>query len=104
MASAAKEIEGVQKLVTESKITQNELYNALDKPDVVKFTGIKGDAVEAYRQLFGRFREQANALGLKVAERKNYVPHFMKDHVGIAQTARERVREIEQRYGINLLN
>ena len=104
MASAAKEIEGVQKLVTESKITQNELYNALDKPDVVKFTGIKGDAVEAYRQLFGRFREQANALGLKVAERKNYVPHFMKDHVGIAQAARERVREIEQRYGINLLN
>jgi hypothetical protein len=104
MASAAKDIENVQKVVKESGLTTNELYNALDKPGVIQFGGPKGQAVEAYKQLFDKLREEANALGLSIAKRENYVPHFLKEHVDIARTVRDRVKEIEQRFGVNLAN
>lgn len=104
LASAAKRIGEAQKQVKEAGLTANELYNALNKPGVVQFTGAKGQAVEAYKQLFTTLREEANALGLNIAKLENYVPHFLKDHLQIAQTVRQRLGEIEQRYGINLLN
>jgi len=102
MAASAKEVEQLNNMVKSSGITQNELYNALDKPGVVKFTGPKGQVVEAYKAWFDKMREEANALGLNIGKRENYVPHFMKDHFEIAKGIRGRVKEIEQRFGINL--
>ncbi len=104
MAASAKEVEQLQNAVKASGITPNELYNALDKPGVVKFTGQKGQVVEAYKNWFEKMRQEANAQGLNIAKRENYVPHFLKDHFEIAKGIRERVREVEQRFGINLTN
>lgn len=104
MASSAKQLENLQAAVKASGISQNELYNALNKPDVVKFTGPKGQVVDAYKNWFDQMREEANAMGLNIARRENYVPHFLKDQVEIAKSIRERVREIEKEYGINLTN
>lgn len=104
MAASAKEVEQLNNLVKSSGITQNELYNALDKPDIVKFTGQKGQVVEAYKSWFEKMRQEANAQGLNIAKRENYVPHFLKDHFEIAKGIRTRVKEIEQRFGVNLTN
>lgn len=104
MAASAKDVEKLNNLVKSSGITQNELYNALDKPDIVKFGGQKGQVVEAYKSWFEKMRQEANAQGLNIAKRENYVPHFLKDQFEIARNVRDRVREIEQRFGVNLAN
>lgn len=105
MAAKARELESLNALAKKSGITQNELYNALDKPDVVSFAaGPKKEVVEAFKTFFEKAREEANALGLNVAKRENYVPHFIKDRIEISRAMRGRISEIEKQFKINLLS
>lgn len=77
----------------ELKITDDEIYQALDK-GINPTDPKKLEVVEAYRKYFSDARDDVNQLGMDIKKRENYIPHVTVEEPVMVNRIKEKAKEL----------
>jgi hypothetical protein len=101
VASLTPDLEQLIKRTNELGVSDEALYQALDQG--ARFQDEAQQALaDDWRQFFETIRQEANALGVNVTKRDNYVPHKVLPMRDLIPRLQGAIKRIQQETGVDL--